>query len=197
MSRIRTYLLIVIASVLAGLIGAAFGSGTAQAVVSTLVSVVNPGTSPVPTTVTNPNTSPVLNSSVDDPGRIPYESQLVTSSCGGSGNCTLTFPTVPAGHRVVVQHITGFDTFFGNNTPTFFYLIASVDNLSAVSSFFPPFQGILGYAFDQPVLFYVDSGHTVAVIMSTDQVFNGAGFMTLKGYELDCTVANCKAIATE
>jgi len=42
MSRVRTYLLVVVASALAGMIGAAFGTGTAQAVVSTLVSVVTP-----------------------------------------------------------------------------------------------------------------------------------------------------------
>jgi hypothetical protein len=60
MSRIRTYLLVTIGFAFAGMIGAAFGTGTAQAVVSTLVSVVNPSTSPVQTSSVN----------VTDPGRI-------------------------------------------------------------------------------------------------------------------------------
>jgi hypothetical protein len=58
MSRIRTYLLVTIGFAFAGMIGAAFGTSTAQAVVAILVEVVNPTTSPVPS----------LN--VTDPGRI-------------------------------------------------------------------------------------------------------------------------------
>src|SRR5215469_10785283 len=96
MSRIRTYLLVAIASAVAGMIGAAFGTGTAQAVVATLVEVVNPTSSPVPTSPVN----------VTDTGRIAYQS-TVTNQCAGPSTCVFFFPAVPAGHRVVVQHISG------------------------------------------------------------------------------------------
>jgi hypothetical protein len=94
MARFKNYLLVVIGFAVAGMIGAAFGTGTAQAVVSTLVSVLNPNTSPVPS----------LN--VADPGRIAYQATVNNlGKCANQG-CSFGFPTAPAGHRVVVQHIT-------------------------------------------------------------------------------------------
>jgi hypothetical protein len=59
MARFKNYLLIAIGFALAGAIGAAFSTGTAQAIVAALVQVANPTTSPVPSL------------SVTDPGRIP------------------------------------------------------------------------------------------------------------------------------
>src|SRR5215831_9832949 len=41
--------------------------------------VLNPATSPVPATVLNPATMPALTSSVDDPGRIAYQSFISTN----------------------------------------------------------------------------------------------------------------------
>ena len=64
MERFRKYLLVTLGFALAGAIGAAFGTGTAQAVVASLVQIVNPATSPVHI------------NSVDDQGRIAYQSQV-------------------------------------------------------------------------------------------------------------------------
>jgi len=44
MTRFKNYLVVILGFAFAGAIGASFGRGTAQAVVSTLVSVVNPTT---------------------------------------------------------------------------------------------------------------------------------------------------------
>ena len=183
MSRVRTYLLVVVASALAGMIGAAFGTGTAQAVVSTLVSVVNP------------TTSPVASLNVTDPGRVAYQSSLSTSSCSALIECILKFPTVPSGHRVVIQHIGGYDAF--NATPTALQSIVELDGTTIMSSFFMPTSNSL-YAIDQPEMFYVDAGHHVELFLEIyGGNFSGIGNLTLTGYELDCTVAACAAIATQ
>jgi hypothetical protein len=54
--------------------------------------------------VANPATSPALTSSVDDPGRIAYESNVNCLPQGGS--CKANFAAVPQGHRLVIQHIS-------------------------------------------------------------------------------------------
>jgi hypothetical protein len=189
MARFKNYLLVLVGFVVAGAIGAAFGTGTAQAVVSTLVSVVNPGTSPVHT------------SSVDDAGRVAYQSTINnTGKCSGSG-CSFPFPVVPTGHRVVIQHVSGLLQL--NAVPTNiavnFFETAGV---GLTAEFLAPPSTIS--AFDHPLLFYVDSGTSVQVQVS---IFSNNGatfvggnafqFVTLTGYELDCTVAACSPIATQ
>jgi len=187
MSRVRTYLLVVIASGVAEMIGAAFGTGTAQAVVSTLVGVVNPTTSPVPS----------LN--VTDPGRIPYQASISNAACASINDCTLVFPPVPTGHRVVVQHISGVDGLGRSATSVWVSFYASANPAGPkVSSFFAP-QIVGGglYAYDQPVLAYVDSGNSPTVEPVTNGDFQGEQYTTLTGYELDCTVAACAPIASQ
>ena len=189
MSRIRTYLLVTIGFAFAGMIGAAFGTSTAQAVVATLVEVVNPTTSPVPS----------LN--VTDPGRIAYQSTINnTGKCLGS-SCSFPFPVVPTLHRVVIQHVSGLVQL--NAVPTNiavnFFETAGV---GLTAELLAPLSTIS--AFDQPLLFYVDSGTSVQVQVS---IFSNAGaafvggnafqFVTLTGYELDCAVAACSPIATQ
>jgi len=189
MSRIRTYLLVVTASILAGMIGAAFGTGTAQAVVSTLVSVVNP------------TSSPVASLNVTDPGRIAYQSVVNNvGKCSGA-ECFFTFPTVPSGHRVVVQHIGGIVDF--NSSPGDIEVEVFSNSFPVITFFFAARPTVLNSSpLDQPVLFYVDSGDnvTVEVLLGNGANFSGdstSQFVTLMGYELDCTVAACAPIATQ
>jgi len=57
--------------------------------------------------VANPATAAVLSLSVNDPGRIPYQSQI-QNLCGKSFTtafCSFDFPKVPSGHRLVIQHV--------------------------------------------------------------------------------------------
>jgi hypothetical protein len=186
MARFKSYLLVVIGFAFAGAIGVAFGTGTAQAVVSTLVSVVNPTTSPVPS----------LN--VTDPGRIPYQSAVDNlAKCSNQITCTFSFPTVPSGHRVVVEHISGFLSLTA--IPTRISALITTPVGSGISSISP--QGA-NVGFDQPVLFYVDASNsvTIEVIIAGGALFEGNGSsnsLTLIGYELDCTVAACAPIATQ
>src|SRR5437899_2414856 len=94
---------------------------------STPVTVVNPE---VPVTVVNPATSPALTSSVDDPGRIAYQSDVPT----GSG--FVLFPVVPPGHRLVIQHVSGFAIYGG--APTRVVVDLSTTPFFIHSAFFAP-----------------------------------------------------------
>jgi len=97
MSRIRTYLLVVIASALAGLIGAAIATGTAQAVVASLVEVVNPS-------ATDPDESRINLQSVTSgsvavpfvPSRFQVCPQGIVSSSNTSLEASLSLSCRPA-----------------------------------------------------------------------------------------------------
>jgi len=161
MARFKSYLLVVIGFAVAGMIGAAFGTGTAQAIVATLVEVVNPTTSPVATSSVN----------VTDPGRIAYQSTVNNvGKCSGS-SCLFAFPTVPAGHRVVVQHIGGVVSFV--TAPSTIMVEVETPGALVLSGFLTPVP-TTGFGFSvfvQPVLFYVDGMNSIQVAV----LFGGNG----------------------
>lgn len=177
MARFKNHLFVVLGFVFAGAIGAAFGTGTAQAVVSTLVSVVNP------------TTSPVLNSSVDEPGRDPYQFTVQSQPCFVH-SCSVTSPTIPAGKRLVIQQYS----IAGVVTGASFLEAALGLNATTVSFFAPPAFGNL-FAFDPVVLAYADAGSTVSVSVNTDGGFGTSAFFSVTGYLVDCTVSHCAPIA--
>jgi hypothetical protein len=166
---------------------ASLASGTipAWALGSTLVTVVNP------------STNPALTSSINDPGRVPYQAFVdKTGACSGSF-CIFDFPAVDAGHRVVIQHISGIVQF--NTTPSDVTVFGSAGtSLAAHSIFFGPINGGSS-AFDQPTLFFIDAGQGPQV----EVLVGGASFIggdatqhvSMTGYELDCTAAPCAPIA--
>jgi hypothetical protein len=161
---------------------------------STPVTVVNPQ---VPVTVDNPATMPAFTSSVDDPGRIAYQSKVrpPLTDCGGGSECTFNFPNVPNDKRLVIQHVSGFLQFDGTPSVTIFLVD---NNRTASSTFFAPSVNKLSL-FDQQVLVYFDAGTTPSVLAAAD----GANFlpavvtqvMTLTGYMLDCDASPCAPIA--
>jgi len=189
MSRLRKFLLVTLGVGLAGAIAAAFGTGTAQAVVASLVEIVNPTTAPVP----------ILN--VTDPGRVAYQSTINNVGKCSGGVCLFSFPSVPAGHRVAVQHISGYLQF--NSAPPYIevFLLSQPSNATFAALFAPNPTSAFSGVIDQPALFYVDaSGSVSAEVLGGNATFAGdsaAQFLTLTGYELDCTVAACPAIATQ
>jgi len=171
-------------------IGAAFGTGTAHAVVASLVEIVNPTTSPVPT----------LN--VTGPGRVSYQSTINNAGNCSGGSCAFSFPSVPDGHRVVVQRINGYVQF--NASPSYVEVQVGTGAFGAnfLSAFFVSAPaGVFSTVIDQPALFYVDASGVVRIaITGQGTTFAGASaaqFLTLTGYELDCTVAACAGIATQ
>jgi hypothetical protein len=106
-----------------------------------------------PVTVTNPATDPALVSDIDDPGRSAYQSASTNDSCAGQNNCLISFPAVPPGHRLVIQHISGQLAFTGD--PGYIRASLSLSREIPSSLFFVPFHGNVSL-FDRSVLFYVD-----------------------------------------
>jgi hypothetical protein len=188
MARFKSHLFVLIGFVLLGAIGAAFGNGTAQAIVAAQVQVANTTANPVPTNAVD----------VTDPGRIGYQATINNAGkCSGT-ECLFSFPTVPSGHRVVVQHISGAVGFTGPPIDVLI-LTAIVPNQGNIEGFAAPTLPTLPVTtFDQPVLFYVDAGSAVVaqVAASGNIVFsaNTIQFVTLTGYELDCTVAPARRL---
>ena len=85
-------------------------TGAAAAIVASLGillspidgALANPPTSNV--IVVNPATESALTRSIDDPGRIAYQS---TATCVlDTDACAFDFPAVPKNHRLVVQHVS-------------------------------------------------------------------------------------------
>jgi hypothetical protein len=153
--------------------------------------------------VANTSAQPVPSVRVDEPGRIPYQSQLEKSdgSCSGASVCFFNFPSVPSGHRVVIQHISGLVSFSGTNNAT----VVQLNNGSGapLSSFFTPQVPSIPFStFDQTTQGYFDPAVFGGVIEVQVTLF-GATFpqaglvehITLSGYELDCKVAPCAPIA--
>ena len=170
------------------------------------VIVTNPSTAPASTTVDNPATEPALTSSVDDPGRIPYQARLSSNDCVSAGGCIITPPPVPSGKRLVIQH-AALETFIAQTTrqgATFVELsfaLAPAGTNQLLSAFQVPIlgpdlaNGLFRVAGDQAVQFYVDGGQSFLVQPDTNGTFQGAPIISLTGYLLDCTVSSCAAIA--
>jgi hypothetical protein len=148
-------------------------------------------------TVVNPATMPALTSSVDNPGRVPYQSHATNINCAGSEGCETTHTTVPSGHRLVIQHVSlRFDT---TGNPSALALLSANNNGTVLSSFFVPVnnvQSVQGGAIDQPVLGYLDAGVSPVVGIYLGNGSKVLSFFeaTVNGYLLDCTAAPCAPI---
>jgi hypothetical protein len=183
------------AVVLAGLILTLLAPKAAHAIVATAVSVVNTSSNPVPASL------------IDDPGRIPFVEQVSFTNCPDGGTCQTAFTTpVPAGHRVVITNVSLWMEFL-TTFPTAISvdLNATVPTVGDVFLNVPvaPFINISQY-FGAPVTFYFDAGQIPLITVRSNGIFgddptvgHGLQEVTLVGYELDCTVAPCAAIATQ
>jgi hypothetical protein len=150
---------------------------------------------PTPVIVENPATSPAITSSVDDPGRTAYQSTL-TPDCHHNPNCTATFSAVPAGHRLVIQHVSGNAIFAATPGDIVFVTVGPTDSAVGqipIIAFYGPFIGNSSI-FDQQILIYFDAGAKPSVAMHTGVKFNDMT-VSLMGYLLECTVNQCAPIA--
>ncbi len=134
----------------------------------------------------------------DDPGRIAYQSrQSPGAACPiGSGLC-FTFGPVPAGHRLVVQHISAQYEF--SSVPNPFSVYALDSGLRAITAFSPAITSTTApviVTFDQPVEFYIDASQTYIIeVLALGPTVVGLPEVSVMGYLLDCTAAPCAAIA--
>jgi hypothetical protein len=188
-------------------LGAPFDGALGQGASGPSTTVVNPPTNPVNTIVRNPATMPALTSSIDDPGRVAYQSAqaFAVSNPIFQNALVASFPIVPLGHRLVVQRISGQ---VATSNPVLVEIGAGIQTVSGNSSsgqtlvtFFPPTQvpngSTFASAFNEPVLFYVDAGSSPMVVFSP---FLNTGIQSgfvnsLTGYLLDCTSSPCAPIA--
>jgi hypothetical protein len=151
-----------------------------------------------PVKVMNTTSAPAISSNMDDPGRIPYNSEQIANANGES--FTLTYAVVPANHRLVVTQITS-NLQLTNNDPIGMDITAESNAVFGPSFFLPQtanaFNGTFYSKVTQPVLVYFDGGQTprVGVLDYNGSGFNGQAVVSLTGYMLDCSAAPCAAIA--
>lgn len=155
----------------------------------------------VPTvTLSNSSSLPLFFHNADDPGRVPYQTLNQLSSCPNPQECLATPPPVPAGHRLVVEHLSGNVQF--NAVPQAISIVVS--NQSGVTitgtRLAPPY--ITSTSFDIPVHFYVDGGqsYTLFAFVDPSTSFESnpnepPATLNATGYLLDCTAAPCAPIA--
>ncbi len=153
----------------------------------------NPGDAPSNVNVTNPATAPVLAVNLNDMGRMPYQYMKTFTVPLDGYNYGCVFPTVPSGHRLVVQHVSG-QIFFSPNPA----LTVRLTYLSADTQLRSIFPVPNGQAFDHSVLAYYDAGENPLVIITADsqsasQLVNFVG-LTMTGYLVDCGIGPCAAI---
>jgi hypothetical protein len=182
LARFKKHLLVALGFALAGAIGTAFGTGKAQAIVATLVEVVNPTTSPVP----------ILSI---DTARAPYQSTVTKAgTCSGS-SCTFTFPNVASGHRFFGSHLSGSVAF--NPHPSIIYIEIDVGGAFNSAFFLGESSAVLFSVFNDPVAFVLDSPTSLSVkvtLFGNSAAFAGNQIMTLYGEDADCTALACPAI---
>jgi hypothetical protein len=141
--------------------------------------------------VVNPATNPALTRSVDDPGRIAYQSKV---ACVRDQNaCAFHFSAVPKNHRLVVQHVSVSLGFLADARGAQVTLEGGANG--AFSSFFAPPSFLEGISVDQPVLQYFDAGSLPFVFTESDINPSSASTATISGYLLDCATTPCAAIA--
>ena len=113
-----------------------------------------------------------------------------------NGTCFFNSSVVPAGKRLVIQHVAVEISILGAPTgaPTIIRNGSTNAPGPVLSSFLVPFNG--GSALvDQAVQFYVDAGGSFgAFVEAIGGTLIGAE-MNFTGYLLDCTVNQCAAIA--
>ena len=150
----------------------------------------NPPTSNV--IVVNPATTPALTRSVDDPGRIAYQSAV--ECVADKTACFFQFPVVPKGYRLVVQHVSVGLGFGADAKGAQVQLEGGGIFLTSFNA--PPsFLGRI--QIDQPVLQYIDAGSEPLVFTHSD-INPSAGSVSaasLSGYLLDCATTPCQPIA--
>jgi hypothetical protein len=162
-----------------------------------------------------------------DHGRIAYQSSvncIAGASCGciaggnaieGTASCSLRFPAVPRGHRLVVQHISGRVETSGTVIAPLQVTVGSLAGgaFSTFLAFYPLIPALQGAGnppinlpteteFDRTILGYVDAGDTPTVAVALTQAGDTGAIglkiatpmVILTGYILDCATSWCAPI---
>jgi hypothetical protein len=124
--------------------------------------------------------------SVDEPGRNPYQSFVLLSSCNTQFNCFLPFTKVPAGKRLVATNVAGLIPV----TSPGGIAAVSLGNQSAGPPIVPLatiFQGMIGtnnYAVNSTIKAYFEPNDTPILLLNTSGALTQSefGVVNLSGY---------------
>jgi hypothetical protein len=151
-----------------------------------------------PVKVVNSTAAPAITSRMDDPGRIPYQSVVNTSQCGGSNYCYINYGPIPPGRRLVITQVAGL-YFFNTPTGTVNFDVSILGPGPFQTGWLPTVRSFGNLStFNYPVTIYVDPAQTFRVAAEVFGTTFSSGLdqqATITGYLLDCTAAPCSPIA--
>jgi hypothetical protein len=159
---------------------------------------------PTPVIVQNPASNPAPVAVTNDPGRSAYQSTrsvvVPFNFCGDTDThvCFLQFPAVPAGHRLVVQNISG--EFVFNAAPKSIKVTLTHGGAgftNGIAAFLAPSAIDGSSLFSQPTLLYISEGEipVVSIFVNGATIDQTTQTVTLSGYMLDCSAISCAPVA--
>jgi len=137
----------------------------------------------------------VLMKNVDEPGRMPYQHEVDTSAAECFPFiCFIDFPAVPAGKRLVVQHVTAAVFVAAGGQPDFFAFgdspVVTSHNIAVIQPVFTPetITGLTVWLLDRDVRVYYEPGTVPRLKIFASAPLNTAiSNYTLHGYLIDAT----------
>lgn len=135
-------------------------------------------------TVANSLANPVPTRDVNNPARSPY---LFSAACesNNSNGCNVTTPPVPAGKRLVLQHVNGSMQLLNAAAQVQAYeLFIGNVSLKFAPRLVGSFGGLSNWAVNEPTLMFVEPGGTIIAQASSSEIRLIVQF-TLTGYLLD------------
>ena len=159
---------------------------------------------------------PAYTANIDDPARVPYLATVRQFCFLANPACDFSFPAVPAGKRLLIQHASGYFSSGARATEQFIFV--SVRKNDNDDQFLPTHFAGCGsalpvncpqsiFVFNETVLIHYNGGEAPVVRIATGNrayplVGSVAGSplpvnntVTLSGYLVDCTSAICQASA--
>lgn len=143
-------------------------------------------------------TRAALVKNIDEPGRTPYQSVIEFNAGDGctSNICNfVSFTPVPAGKRLVVDHLSAMVGVTGGGRPavTAFStsLCTNCNNRALIAGWvdtgFTPVSGVNFWILDRPLTVYFEAGETPRLKMIATTNFSVVGNASLVGHLIDAT----------
>jgi hypothetical protein len=141
---------------------------------------------------------PAYVKNVDEPGRVPYqqmvEFSIAAPTCPVTSFCIVSFNAVPAGKRLVVEHLSMLIGVAGGGQPN---LLAFGDQFSTNTGnvaivpprFTPgvPVSGVVFWSLNEPVRVYYEAGQVPKVKVNASTNFGFVANASLHGYLIDAS----------
>lgn len=122
---------------------------------------------------------------IDEKGRIPYqETQNGTCQVGSNRFCTVNFSAIPAGKRLVLEHVSALVNVFSPGVTA----QRAVLTVNAPGNYLPMQSDAYGATLNAQVLLYEDAGLTPPILhIALNGSSNGSDgvLATISGYLID------------